>query len=57
MRRLILIAIWAIALSSVGCEVSEEIVGHALDCGLEAADSVAGELIIPDDVPILSNSH
>jgi len=39
----------------IGCEVSDEIVGHALECGIAAADSVAGDLIIPDDSPALAN--
>lgn len=48
MKRLVCMVAGGLALALSGCEVSDRIVGQAVDCGIEAADSVAGELIIPD---------
>lgn len=45
MRRLIFGLVVGLGLWVSGCEVSDEIVGHALECGRETADSALGDLI------------
>jgi hypothetical protein len=52
MKILSLLGVVGLALFGFGCEVSDQIVGQAVECGLEAADSVAGDWIIPDESEI-----